>query len=385
MTIDRWGSMAASSSPRPQVAPRTPCAPCTARGHHCDAFDIVGGRAVCMHCLDGVDCPRTPRNGVVDAPGKRLPAARCLPDKGQATRAIAVHEELAVREEPLAASPPRAPMVDPVCTVALRGPNMTMRVAPKRPIFPPASLQPALAPGAEPSAAMPARRVFGSPPTYKGKVQARARAKEMLASGMSMSATVAATGLSKGTVSSVRKELPGLPRAGTGGVPRKAAELSAAAAEQVVAEAEAITAQVADEVERRSVTEGELGTKSKEVSSKLKEEHAVFPVAAAMGTELGASVSAPIGVTANGTASAGAEEWAWVERSSVPDCRTHSIYDDAVGKLRAAPLNKSMTRTFANAEIAETYMKGIARRAREAGVAAGSRQDGATIYLWRKA
>lgn len=57
-----------------QVAPGTPCAPCRAKGHFCAAREIVGARAVCLHCLDGVDCPRTPRNGahgtVVAAPAK---------------------------------------------------------------------------------------------------------------------------------------------------------------------------------------------------------------------------------------------------------------------------------------------------------------------------
>lgn len=46
-----------------QVAPGTPCAPCKANGHHCPAQEIDDGRAVCLHCLDGVPCPRTPRNG----------------------------------------------------------------------------------------------------------------------------------------------------------------------------------------------------------------------------------------------------------------------------------------------------------------------------------
>lgn len=304
MTIDRWGSMTPSSSPRSQVAERTPCMPCKARGHHCNAYEIIGGRAVCIHCLDGVDCPKTSRNGVVDAPKR------------------------------------------PVTVVVTK--------------VPPASLQPALAPGAEPSAAMPARRVFfpaaasnGGPVKTRGKYKGdeRARAKEMLASGMSLSATVAATGLSRNTVSSVRREMPGLPRASKGGPPRKAADMSAAAAEQVVAEAEAITAEVADEVERRSAGATEMG------EMKM----------AAKPDELAKNkwTSAP----------------EVMDPADMPGGRV-SAYDGAVTKLRATPVGKVTRFPYATVALAETYRGGIAKRAHRAGLKMSSRLVGSDLYVW---
>lgn len=356
MTIDRWSSTAASSSPRPQVAPRTPCGPCTARGHHCDAFDIVGGRAVCIHCLDGVDCPKTPRNGVVDAPKRKAPMVN-VPLARSLSRAMSSEER---EEQRRSFAQGNVSMHNPDVTRAVIDEAADRLAAP-----PPTTPQPALAPGAEPSAAMPARRAFAR---YKGKVQAREKAKGMLASGMSLSATVAATGLSRNTVSRVRGELPGLPRAGKGGVPRKAAEMSAAAAEHVVAEAEAITAEVAGEIARRSVsrTEGELAAKSEEVFSKLKEEHAVFPIPP-KADEL--------------TKNRWTRAPEVMDLADVPGGRV-SAYDGAVAKLRAAPVGKVTCFSYATEALAETYRDGIAKRAHRAGLMMSSRLVGTDLYVW---
>lgn len=389
MTIDRWSSMTASSSPRAQVAPRTPCGPCTARGHHCDAFDVVGGRAVCIHCLDGVDCPKTPRNGVVDAVRRSsavLTSARTLSPRecagmrgfhkaGKSLEWLAVEFGVTLtRVEGIVKELPAEEREEQRRSfahgnVSMHNPDVTRaaidKAADRLAAPPPTTPQPALAPGAEPSAAMPARRAFVR---YKGKVQAREKAKGMLASGMSLSATVAATGLSRNTVSSVRKELPGLPRAGKGGVPRKAAEMSAAAAEHVVAEAEAITAEVAGEIARRSVsrTEGELAAKSEEVFSKLKEEHAVFPIPP-KADEL--------------TKNRWTRAPEVMDLADVPGGRV-SAYDGAVAKLRAAPVGKVTCFSYATEALAETYRDGIAKRAHRAGLMMSSRLVGTDLYVW---
>lgn len=33
------------------------CKPCLARGHQCEARDVVDGEPWCIFCMDGVDCP----------------------------------------------------------------------------------------------------------------------------------------------------------------------------------------------------------------------------------------------------------------------------------------------------------------------------------------
>jgi hypothetical protein len=139
-----------------------------------------------------------------------------------------------------------------------------------------------------------------------------------------------------------------------------AAKLSAADAERMVAEAREITAQVQDEVRQRAP-----------VLSKDAE------------GETGEPMSTPLRTAAKDIPYDSA--WGWVELSAVPEYRTRSVYDDAVARLRETPAGKAMTRTFANPDIAGTFVKGIYRRGKDIGLAVASQQDGETVYLWRKA
>jgi hypothetical protein len=356
MMINRGISFEGNSAARSQVAPRTPCMPCKARGHHCDAFEIVAGRAVCIHCLDGVDCPRTPRNGVVDAP--RRPAAVLT----STARVLSVREVKAIRR--LAKVGRSLENIANQYDLSLTRLGEVLNESPEdeaMPSSPPTTVQAALAPGAEPSAAMPARRVFP-----QRKVLAREKAKAMLVSGMSVTATRAATGLGRNTVLKVRHEVPGLrPK---GGPPLKAADMSAAAAEQVVAEAEAITAQVADEVERRSVQPDGESANLKQGDTKLATTNDVAAKA----------VSAL-------SAKSIAEGYKVVSLADIPGRKPASVYEDVVADLAALPVNAVVTRSFTNENIAHTFMCGITRIARSRGVKVSQAQDGATIYVWRKA
>jgi hypothetical protein len=300
MAMDRWASFEGNSAPRAQVAPGTPCAPCTAKGHYCAAHEIVDGRAVCLHCLDGVPCLRTQRPA---APARPLSAAACLPDKAEAQRAIAVHEQLA-----------RAKVPAPVGEVALA--------------------QPALAPGATPSPAMPARRVFGRQickqcrqaphtgpctcarcggPRHRGSCAGEDRRM----------------GTSKGTV---------LPK------------LSAPDAQRVVAEAREITAQVADEVQRRGTAQSK--------------ERRTEPMA---------------------TKNAGAALYEVVDVSAVPGRKPASTYAEPVAFLRTLQVNQVMKRTLSNPEITHTVMQGIVRTAWLEGLTVSAKLDGATMYVWQRA
>jgi hypothetical protein len=321
MTIDRWGSMTPSTTPRPRVALGTKCLPCSAKGHHCDAHEVVDGRAVCLHCLDGVDCPRMQRNGAAKRDSH-------LPSPKQATRAIAAHEALC-------ATPPQAPAAE-------------AEPAPKT--LP----QPALAAGAMPVPAMPARRCFpkaldpsGKCPRGCGKSRHRGSCVGMTRNGAKPKPS-AATGVEG---------------------------LSDTEATEIVARAEEITARVEDEVRQRAVPAKAVAKTGKVTLANTKAETVTLN-----GVASAAERSAPAL-----SAKSIAEGYALVRLEDVPGRKPASAYEGVVSDLAALPVGAVVTRTYRNKDIAHTFMCGITKWARARGLKVSQAQQDATIYVWRRA
>lgn len=320
-----------------QVAPGTPCAPCKAKGHFCPAYDIVGGRAVCVHCLDDVDCPRTPRNGAhsaaaavparpaasrpkmvtVTAPAARATVFEEHPLRpGIAVRAVEPKPDPQPDLKPLP-KPELKPEPEPVCVAELRGPRK------------PFGRQKCKACGQAPHVG-PCQCMHrcGRPP-HRGNCKGRVPAR-----------------------------------------PNVAADVK-----HPVVQAEA-------QVE-----------KSKEIFGELEAEHAVFSPreAAAVakraermtkltGTKVENDVA---GVAAPAlSAKSIAAGYELVALDDVPGRRPLSVYEGIVDDLAKLPVNAPVKRVLANKGIAHTFMCGITRVARTRGLKVSQVQDGATIYVW---
>jgi hypothetical protein len=287
----------------------TACLDCKFKGHFCNATGYKNRVPLCAYCMDGVPC-RVTRSDLARAGGGAYRSIAGLP-----------------KPEP----------------------------------------QPALARGARPSPGMPARRVFEEAEPvhgerkrgpYKANGPRRARAQEMLLGGMSVTAIMAATGLSKTQVYRIRGQMGIAP----------AAKVENVTVTTKVVESGAAVA---------SVDEGEtVGEMSKESSPRS----ATASAEVSAGTAAAAVAEADEGELVREQA----DKWEVVDVAEVPKAARQSIYDDIVAALPALPVGKALCRTFGNREIAGTYAKGISKRAQKLKLPAQVRQDGATVYVWRK-
>lgn len=281
MTIDRWASMSGSTSPRPQVASGTKCLPCSARGHHCDAHEVVDGRAVCLHCLDGVDCPRTPRGGPFRSTGPLRPT----------------------------------------------------RPAPQ---------------GAEPNAAMPARRAEANGPERREKI------KRLLLEGKSASVIAGMVGVSCQTVYNVRKGIEELNGKTPVGIRALHARKPDAVPNVVVA-----TKVVENAAENVAVESVELEEK---VAAKSVEVAQVQPAL---------------------SEKCAAEGYKVVTLAELPGRKRVGVYDEIAAEFMKLPKRTVLTKTFHNSDIAHTWMLALVRIGRKHGLRVSQKQDGNTIYVWQ--
>lgn len=215
----------------------------------------------------------------------------------------------------------------------------------------PTTPQPALAPGAVGTEAMPARRVFAAPDDLSSTKRRRAKAKEMFASGMSVTAVIAAAGISKMTAARIRREMGLLPAERGGAEKQRARKAQDAYAGLTPAEASSM-------VQRAAAAQVEVARAAIER----------VPATVATG-------ALPAKLEADG--------YRVISLAELPGRKYAGVYDEIASEFMKLPKLSVLTKEYANKQIAHTYMLALVRIGRRHGLKMRQKQDGTVIHVWQ--